>query len=74
MRATYIGCIGTHALTSSCESASKRIQGLLEAYFKTKKQWGARKRIHYSCEVRIEKYVPWDHHMSSLCKPRNAKW
>ena len=53
MRASYIGCIGTNAhgrqvmslthcyvkVTSSCEIASERIQGLLEAYFKIKKKW-----------------------------------
>ena len=44
VRASYIGCIGTHAhcrqVTSSCEIASQRIQGLLEAYFKIiEKQW-----------------------------------
>ena len=37
------------------------------------KQWWARKRIHYSCEGRIEKSVPRGHRLSSLCKPRAAK-
>ena len=60
-------------VTSSSEIASKRIQGLLEAYSKIKKQWWARKRIHYSHECRIEKSVPCDHSLSSLCKPCNAK-
>ena len=40
---------------------------------KLKKQWWARKRIHYSCEGRIEKSVPRDHRLSSLGKPRDAK-
>ena len=38
-----------------------------------KKQWWARKIIHYLCEGRIEKSVPWDHRLSSLGKPRDAK-
>ena len=47
MRATYIGCIGTHVhgcqvtpllCSSSCEIASWCVQGLLEAYFKIKKK------------------------------------
>ena len=29
--------------------------------------------MHYSCEGRIEKSVPQDHHLSSLGKPRDAK-
>ena len=71
--ATYIGCIGTLAhgrqvtsllckMTSSCEIVSQRIQGLLGAYFEIKKQWRARKRIHDSCEGKIEKSIPLDHH------------
>ena len=40
-----------------------------------KKQWWARKRIHYSCERRIEKSVPCDDPLSSLSKPRDAnRW
>ena len=38
-----------------------------------KKQWWARKRIHYLCEGRIEKSVPRDHCLSSLGKPCDAK-
>ena len=38
-----------------------------------KKQWRARKRIHYSCEGRIENYVPRGHRLLSLGKPRDAK-
>ena len=41
--------------------------------FLNKKQWRARKSIHYSCEGRIEKSVPRDHCLSSLGKPRDAK-
>ena len=41
--------------------------------FKLNKQWWARKRIHYSCEGKIEKSVPRDHLLSSLGKPRDAK-
>ena len=41
--------------------------------FQIKKQWLARKRIHYSCEGSIEKSVPRDHGLSSLGKPRDAK-
>ena len=33
-----------------------------------------KKRIHYSSKGRIEKSVPQDHHLSSLGKPRDAKW
>ena len=44
MKGQFIGCIGTQAhgcqclvkVTSSCDIASQRIQGLLEAYFKMK--------------------------------------
>ena len=32
-----------------------------------------KKRILYSCDVRIEKSVPWDYSLSSLGKPRDAK-
>ena len=71
-------------LMPSCENASKRIQGLLEAYFKINKNSGEQekesiilvrvgKRIHYSCEGRIEKSVPRDHRLTSLGKPRDAK-
>ena len=45
----------------------------MEAYFKIKKQKWARKRIHYSCEGRIEKSVAWDHRLSSLGKPCDVK-
>ena len=31
------------------------------------------KRIHYSCEGRVEKSVPRDHRLSSLGKTRDAK-
>ena len=44
--------------------------GLLEAYLK--KQWWAGKRLHYSCDGRIEKSVPQDHlcyHSASLVMP-----
>ena len=33
---------------------------------------GATKKIHYSCEGRIEKSVPRDHRLSSLGKPLDA--
>ena len=33
---------------------------------------GSKKKIHYSCEVGIEKSVPGDHGLSSLGKPRDA--
>ena len=46
---------------------------LLEAYFQVQKQLRTRKRIHYSCEGRIEKSVPCDHRLASLDKPRDAK-
>ena len=44
-----------------------------ELILRYKKQWWARKRIHYSCGGRIEKSVPRDHRLSSLGKPRDAK-
>ena len=31
-------------------------------------------KIHCLCEGRIEKYVHWDHRLSSIGKPRDAKW
>ena len=30
--------------------------------------------MHYSCKGRIEKSIPQDHRLSSLGKPRDAKW
>ena len=76
MKATYIGCIRTHAhcvkVTSSSEIASQPIQGFLEAYFKIKQVVG-KKKNPYSCEVRIEKSFPRDHRLSSLGKPRDVK-
>ena len=36
--------------------------------------WRARKRIHYSCESRIEKSVLQDHRLSSLGKSHDARW
>ena len=70
----------THAISPRMSSnvmwnCILHIQGLLEAYFEINKlkQWWARKRTHYSCEGRIEKSVPWDHLLSSLGKPRDAK-
>ena len=63
-------------VTSSCEIASSRYQGPLEAYLKKKKKQNKKKnnssqqekKIHYSCESRTEKSVPQDHHLSSLGK------
>ena len=46
---------------------------LWKLILKLKKQWWARKRIHYLCEGRIEKSVPRDHRLSSLGKARDAK-
>ena len=47
----------------SCDIASHRIQGPLEAYYKIKSQWLARKIIHYLYEDGIEKYAPRDHRL-----------
>ena len=80
----FIGCIGTHTkgrqVTSmfiqsevTCDIASQRIHGLLEAYFDIKSQWWATKRIYHLYEDGIEKSVPHDHHFSSLGKPYGAK-
>ena len=73
---SHPGCIGTHAhgrqVASSCEFAIKRIQGLLEAYFKITNSGEQEKRIHYSCEVMIETSVPRIticHHSASLVMP-----
>ena len=33
-----------------------------------------KKNIHYLCEDGIEKSFPYDHHLSSLGKPCDAKW
>ena len=38
-----------------------------------KKTVVSKKKIHYSCEGRIEKSVPRYHRLSSLCKPPDAK-
>ena len=76
---SYPGCHCYVQVTSSSEIASEHNQGLLEAYFKINKYIDklkkvvSKKRIHYSCEGRIEKSVPWDYHLSSLGKPRDAK-
>ena len=60
--------------------ASQRIKDLLGAFLKSKNvvfnhfnggQW---KIINYLCEDEIEKSVPRNHRLSSLGKPRNAKW
>ena len=84
MRAKYIGCIGTQAhgrqVTSLlCQSdviIRCCIQELLGPFLKNK-MWYlmvSKKRIHYSRESRIEKSVPRDCRLSSLGKPRDAKW
>ena len=39
-------------MTSSCEIASKRIQGLLEAYFKINKNSGKQEKESFIC-VRV---------------------
>ena len=60
-----------------CVIASERIMAILETYFKIKKTVLSKKNIAYyinSCEGRIEKSFPQDHHLSSLGKPRDAKW
>ena len=37
------------------------------------KNSGEQEKKHYSCEGKIEKSVPLDHHLSSLGKPRDTK-
>ena len=80
----YISCIWTwahgHQVTSvfsQSDIASQRIQGLLDAYFRLKSQWWARKRIHYLCECGIEKSMftitVW-HHLASLMMPIGDPW
>ena len=65
-------------VTSSCEIASKRIQGVLIAYFKINEKINkitTRKIIHYSCEGRIEKSVPRItvcHHSARLVMPNGG--
>ena len=54
---------------TSYDIASQPIQGILEAYFKIKRQWLARKRIHYSCADGIEKPVPDMITIASLVMP-----
>ena len=85
MRATYIGCVGTQAHGRQVMLKWRHHVKLhfsvfrdfwkliLKLILKLKKQWWARKRIHYLCEGRIEKSVPQDHHVSSLSKPCDAK-
>ena len=38
-----------------------------------KKNLMSKKRVHYPSEGRIENTVLPDHHLSSICKPRDAK-
>ena len=53
--------------------ASQRMEDLIMFLnIKCGTMWWARKRIHYSCEGGIEKFVPRDHRLSSLSKPRDA--
>ena len=78
MRATYIGCIGTHAHGSQVTSllclSDVIMWNWILAYLVTsgslfkKKNSGEqlRKRIHYLCDGRIEKSVPRIHRLSSL--------
>ena len=87
MRATYIGHIGTQAHGRQVTSllllkwrhhvklhlSVFRDFWKLTLKFKKKNKWLARKRIHYYCEGRIEKFVLRDHRLSSLGKPRDAK-
>ena len=65
--------IATVKVMPSCNITSQHMQKLLEAYFKKNSQWLARKRIHYLYEVEIVKSVTWDHHLSLLGKPCDAK-
>ena len=62
---------------SSCVVVIEYIQELQETFFKYKNAVfnveQDRKRIYYLCEDRIEKSVPHDHQLSSLCKPCDAK-
>ena len=82
VRATYIGCINWNCrhVTSLLCSSDFIMWNCILAYSGTsgglvlnKKQWWARKRIHYWCEGRIEKSVSWYHRFSSLSKPPNVK-
>ena len=58
---------------SSGDIASQHIQRLLEAYFKVKVD-GEKGKESIFCEGGIEKSVPLDHRLSSISKPRYAKW
>ena len=52
---------------------SQRIQKFLGAFFKYKMPYSmVCKKKHYLCVAGIEKYVPRDHRLSSLGKPRDA--
>ena len=57
---------------------SQRIQDLLEAFFMffQYKMYlvVSKKKINYSCEDGIEQFIPCDHPLSSLDKPRDANW
>ena len=60
-------------MTSSYEIASKRIQELLEAYFKIKKKSGEQEtESMIRVKVGLES-APKDNSLSSLAKPHAAK-
>ena len=76
VRAAYIGCIGIHAhgrqvMSLLCKSESERIQGLLEAYFKTKNSREQDKEPWFGLRVG-EKNLPLVITLSSLGKPGDA--
>ena len=66
-------------VTSLCEIAYERIQGLMEAYFKlnkliNKNSGEQEKKSIIRVRIGLKKSVPRDHPLSSLGKPRDVKW
>ena len=65
--------MSSDVIITCCISACSGTSGSLFLRIKCGILWWARKRIHYSGESRIEKSIPLDHCLSSLCKPLGAK-
>ena len=66
-------CYVKVTLHVSCKLHLSIFSDFWKLVLKLKKTVVSKKRIHYSCEGRIENSVPQDHRLSSLGKPRDAK-
>ena len=74
------GCIGRHVISSlstHVTMTSKRFNSKWWSKSSFAALWHARKRIHHSCKVWIDKSVPpvtvW-HHSASLVMPKCDPW